>query len=224
MRQGHPLVLETPQKTIRLLLVDDHTLFRESVARLLLSETEVHVVASRGSIAEALQILKQEDVDLILLDLDLGSERGEDLLKNLPADYAGKVLLVTAGVEPGKIPDLIRDGIAGVFAKHGPPELLIQAIHETMQGKTWFEQTLLQSAMRSETNIQATTGRSRLTERERQVLKFVFEGLANKEIAARLNSSESAVKAILQQLFAKTGVRTRTQLVRVALDRYRDQI
>lgn len=217
-------MLETPAKTIRLLLVDDHTLFRESVSRLLESEAGIQVIATCGRIVEALRILNQKDVDLILLDLDLGSERGEDLLKSLPPHYAGKVLLVTAGVDPTRVPEFIRNGIAGVFAKHSPPELLIRAIREAVQGKTWFEQTLLQSAMQSEANAQSGIGVPRLTERERQVLRFVFEGLANKEIAFRLNTSESSVKATLQQLFAKAGVRTRTQLVRVALDRYRDQI
>ena len=62
----------------------------------------------------------------------------------------------------------------------------------------------------------------RLSEREREVLRDVFEGLANKEIAVRLQVSESSVKATLQQLFSKTGVRTRSQLVRVALEKYRD--
>ncbi len=145
-------------------------------------------------------------------------------MKNLPPNYAGKVLLVTAGVDPSRVPDFIRNGIAGVFVKHNPPELLIQAIHEAVQGKTWFEQGLLQTAIQSETRTQPSTGVPRLTERERQVLRLVFEGLANKEIASRVSTSESAVKASLQQLFAKTGVRTRTQLVRAALDRYRDQI
>ena len=217
-------MVETPAKTIRLLLVDDHTLFRESVSRLLGSETGFQIVANCGTSAEALQILKHEVVDLILLDLDLGKERGEDLLKNLLPDYAGKVLLLTAGVAPSRVPELIRNGIAGVFTKHSPPELLIQAIHEAVEGKTWFEQGLLQSAMQSDATTRPTTGVPPLTERERQVLRLVFEGLANKEIASRLNISESAVKASLQQLFAKTGVRTRTQLVRAALDRYRDQI
>jgi two-component system nitrate/nitrite response regulator NarL len=66
--------------------------------------------------------------------------------------------------------------------------------------------------------------RAKLTERERQVLSFVFEGLANKQIADRLQISETAVKASLQQLFGKTGVRTRSQLVRVALESYHDQL
>ena len=65
---------------------------------------------------------------------------------------------------------------------------------------------------------------SKLTEREKQVFSSVFEGLMNKQIADRLRISETAVKASLQQLFAKTGVRTRSQLVRVALEQYRDQL
>jgi len=64
--------------------------------------------------------------------------------------------------------------------------------------------------------------RARLTEREKRVLSFIFEGLANKQIGDRLQISESAVKSCLQQLFAKTGVRTRSQLVRIALEQYRD--
>jgi DNA-binding NarL/FixJ family response regulator len=66
--------------------------------------------------------------------------------------------------------------------------------------------------------------RARFTERDRQVLRGVFEGLANKEIAERLHVSESAIKASLQQLFSKTGVRTRSQLVRVALEHYRREL
>jgi len=62
------------------------------------------------------------------------------------------------------------------------------------------------------------------TERERAILRGVFEGLANKEIATRLNVSETSVKALLQQLFEKTGVRTRGQLVRIALEQYHDQL
>jgi DNA-binding NarL/FixJ family response regulator len=63
-----------------------------------------------------------------------------------------------------------------------------------------------------------------LTQREHQVLSYVFEGLGNKEIAARIGASESSVKATLQQLFSKTGVRTRSQLVRIALEQYRNDL
>jgi DNA-binding NarL/FixJ family response regulator len=93
-----------------------------------------------------------------------------------------------------------------------------------MAGKVWMDQEQLQTALSSEVAVPGETGSRRFTEREQQVLSCVFEGLANKEIAARIGVSESSVKATLQQLFSKTGVRTRSQLVRIVLEQYRDQI
>ena len=217
---------KTDQKTIRLLLVDDHALFRESVARLLQSEPGFEVVAYCGSGTEALQIIKSSsDIDIVLLDLDLGRERGADFLDCLRnARFDGKVLLVTAGVNDSEVPILIRKGISGVFMKHGSPALLIQGIREIMEGKALFGQDQLRSALERVELPSADQRPSKLTERERQVLSFVFEGLANKQIADRLQISETTVKASLQRLFAKTGVRTRSQLVRVALEQYRDQL
>ena len=214
------------QKTIRLLLVDDHALFRESVARLLQSEPGFEVVAHCGSGAEALRIVKAFDaIDVVLLDLDLEQERGADVLDTLRrAGFAGKVLLVTAGVSDSEVPSLIRRGISGAFLKHGSPTLLIQGIRDTMEGKVLFGLDLLQRALEPGTATGATLNRPSLTDREKQALSFVLEGLTNKQIADRLQISESAVKASLQQLFAKTGVRTRSQLVRVALEQYRDQL
>jgi two-component system nitrate/nitrite response regulator NarL len=214
------------QKTIRLLIIDDHTLFRESVSRLLQSEAGFEVVGDCGSGTEALRILKSSgEIDVVLLDLDLGQERGADFLDKLQkAHFEGKVLLVTAGVNDSEVPALIRRGIAGIFLKHGSPASLIQGIRETVEGKALFEQDLLRRVLGQADAVSVDEPRPKFTERERQVLSFVFEGLANKQIADRLEISETAVKASLQQLFAKTGVRTRSQLVRVALELYRDQL
>ncbi|HUB58919.1 MAG TPA: response regulator transcription factor [Candidatus Micrarchaeia archaeon] len=217
---------KTDRKNIRLLLIDDHTLFRESVARLLQAEPGFEVVAHCGSGVEAIQIIESfQEIDVVLLDLDLGQERGADFLDRLQkARFEGKVLLVTAGVNETEIPGLIRKGISGVFMKHGSPTLLIQGIRETMAGRVLFGQDLLRRALEKSEAPGSNQDRSKFTRRERQVLSFVFEGLSNKQIADRLQISETAVKASLQQLFAKTGVRTRSQLVRVALEHYRDQL
>jgi two-component system, NarL family, nitrate/nitrite response regulator NarL len=217
---------KTDQKNIHLLLIDDHALFRESVARLLQSEPGFEVIAHCGSGIEALKIMESsKEIDVVLLDLDLGQERGVDFLERLRnVHFDGKVLLVTAAVNDNEVPSLIRKGISGVFLKHGSPALLIQGIRETMEGKALFGQDLLRRALERVEAPGPIQRRSMLTERERQVLSFVFEGLANKQIADRLQISETAVKASLQQLFDKTGVRTRSQLVRVALEQYRDQL
>jgi two-component system, NarL family, nitrate/nitrite response regulator NarL len=216
------------QKSIRLLLIDDHALFRESVARLLQSEPGFEVIAHCASGTEALRIIKSSSkIDIVLLDLDLGQETGADFLDRLRnARFNGKVLLVTADVNDSEVPSLIRKGISGVFMKHGSPALLILGIRETMEGKALFGQDLLRRALKTAEvpGASAEERRSKLTERERQVLSFVFEGMSNKQIADRVQTSETAVKGSLQQLFAKTGVRTRSQLVRVALEQYRDQL
>ena len=141
---------KTDQKSIRLLLIDDHALFRESVARLLQSEPGFEVVAHCGSGTEALQIIKSSsEIDIVLLDLDLfGQERGADFLDRLRnVDFDGKVLLVTADVNDNEISSLIRKGISGVFLKHGSPALLVQGIRETMEGKALFGQDQLRRAL-----------------------------------------------------------------------------
>jgi len=138
--------------------------------------------------------------------------------------FQGKVLVVTAGVDAAVAAELIRSGISGVFRKHDSAALLAQAIREVMAGKVWLDQEQLQTALRTEVGAQQDTLTRPFTEREQQVLSCVFEGLANKEIAARIGVSESSVKATLQQLFSKTGVRTRSQLVRIVLEQHRDQI
>ena len=99
--------------------------------------------------------------------------------------------------------------------KHNSAASLTLGIRDVMAGKVWFDQELLQGAIAGNANLPSQL---RFTQREHQVLSFVFEGLANKEIATKIGVSESSVKATLQQLFAKTGVHTRSQLVRVALE------
>jgi two-component system nitrate/nitrite response regulator NarL len=111
----------------------------------------------------------------------------------------------------------LKLGASGIVLKHSSPSTLANAIRMVANGETWIDQkVVLQMADRLQGDPQGLP--RTLTEREDQVLRCVFEGLANKEIAARIGVSESSVKATLQQLFDKTGVRTRSQLVRIGLE------
>jgi DNA-binding NarL/FixJ family response regulator len=207
-----------------ILLVDDHALFRESVARFLDSETDFKVVGGCATIDEAKEFLLANQVDLVLLDFNLGERDGIDFMHVAASiGYQGKVLLVTAGVDGTSAAKLVTLGVAGIFSKHDHPDMLVDAIRQVLAGNVWFEQNNLQQIIDS-----ATAEKSRrdnnLTDREQRVLVGVFEGLANRQIADRLQTSEGAVKAAVQQLFQKTGVRTRSQLVRIALEQYRDLI
>ena len=136
--------------------------------------------------------------------------------------FRGKVLVVTAGVQKEQAADLIRSGISGIFMKHDSAALLIEGVRDVLAGKVWFDRELLQEAVKTADRQEPKA--ERFTERERQVLSGVFEGLVNKEIADRIGVSESSVKATLQQLFSKTGVRTRSQLVRITLEQHKSQL
>jgi DNA-binding NarL/FixJ family response regulator len=214
--------MSDPRATI--LLVDDHALFRDSVARFLDGEPDFKIVGGCGSVEEAKEFLLANQVDLVLLDFDLGERDGIDFMYVAASiGYRGKVLLVTAGVDETSAANLVKRGITGIFLKHNPPAVLVDAIREVLAGNVWFAQNCLQKIVDHVTEDVLPRTR-KLTEREQHVLVGVFEGLANKQIAERLQVSESSVKATLQQLFQKTGVRTRSQLVKIALEQYRDLI
>jgi two-component system nitrate/nitrite response regulator NarL len=212
----------TDSPKIRTLLVDDHALFRESVAAALASEPSI-TIEHCASIREALQLLAVRDFDLVLLDHDLGNERASQFLPAArEAGFAGRVLIVTAWVSDTEASRLMRQGVAGIFLKEAPLSELIGSIRAVAEGRVPTAEW--NAARQPSEGRPAVSATPTFNERQRRVLRFVVEGLSNKEIAWRLQISESYVKAILQSLFEKTGVRTRGQLVRVAFEQYEDQL
>jgi two-component system nitrate/nitrite response regulator NarL len=207
---------------IRLLVVDDHALFRALLSQLLDTEPDFQVVAHCSSTDDALDVLGRHAVDLIILDYDLGNHQNalQFMPKAREAGYGGRIFIVTAGMEDGDYVRAVGLGTCGIFLKHSPPELLIEALHKVIGGETWIDPHCLQRLLKAVEAEGRQARKDQLTEREREVLTKVFAGLSNKEIAAQLDISEASVKSALQQLFIKTGVRTRSQLVRVALEEY----
>jgi two-component system, NarL family, nitrate/nitrite response regulator NarL len=206
------------QKT-RLLLVDDHILFREGLSRLLASEPDFEIAGACGASAEALEILRNAPVDVILLDFDIGKDHGANFISAARrSGYTGKILMVTAGMSAKESSVALKLGASGIFLKHNSPGSLAAAIRLVTAGEMWVDQRVIQLMAEELQQGDEGTARPLLTDREQQVLQGVFEGLANKEIAARLDLTEGAVKASLQALFQKTHVRTRGQLVRIALE------
>lgn len=207
---------------VRILLIDDHTLFRESLVRLLEAESDFQVVGHCAAIAEALRLLRMITVDVILLDYDLGEEFGTDLLRELPlSEKSTRVLIVTAGMRNSVMLNVLNAGAAGVIFKHSGPAQLTDAIHRVAKGETWLDEGIMRALIAdSSEKLEPNRSVRSLSERQHQVLRSILDGLANKEIAAKLRVSETSVKATIQELFNKAGVRTRSQLVRIAIERY----
>lgn len=202
---------------IRLFMADDHALFRDGLARLLSADPAFELVGVAATLQEALDGLARQPVDVLLLDYLFGNQPADTLVTTLrDRGFTGRILLVTAGLPDREARQMIAAGVAGIFHKQHAADDLKRSIHEVHEGKVLIDEHYLRQLVQV---ASAGDARSlRFTDRERQILAFLMEGLANKEMAAEL--SESAVKAALQVLFNKTGVRTRSQLVRVALEQF----
>ena len=211
-------------QAVKLLLVDDHQMFRESLARVLEQESSFEVVGGFGSSSDALSALSESGATMVLLDVDLGGERALNFVVECrKRGFPGQILVVTAGMSGEEAVQLIQAGVAGILHKQHSADELCDTIRRVAAGEVYLEQRYVSSLYRS---VDRSNPRPRplLTERDKVVLRLVLQGSSNRSISENLKISESGVKSSLRQLFDKLGVRTRAQLVRIALEKYRDQL
>ena len=207
---------------IRIVMVDDHGLFRESLGRLLENTPGFRIIGRCAGTSDAIELLSRTQADVVLLDYDLGDETALPLLRDLKSRWKGpRILMVTAGMSDDVTLQVMEAGVSGIFLKHDDPDHLITAIEHVYAGEVWLDEKTLQSLLAGRQSRKESIERTRpLTERQSEVLRGILDGLANKEIAWKLNTSETSVKAVIQELFRKAGVRTRSQLVRIAIEKH----
>jgi two-component system, NarL family, nitrate/nitrite response regulator NarL len=209
-------------REVRILMVDDHSLFRESLSRLLETTPHFRVAGQCATISEAIATLSGTNIDVVLLDYDLGEESGFRLLKELKQRQSeARVLMVTAGLSDEATVQVMEAGASGVFLKHSSTDQLVAAIQRVAGGEMWLDGAAVQGLLAGSRTRSELLERARpLTARQSEVLRGILDGLGNKEIASKIKTSESSVKAVIQELFQKAGVRTRSQLVRIAIERH----
>jgi two-component system nitrate/nitrite response regulator NarL len=207
---------------IRILMVDDHSLFRESLSRLLDANAGFHVVGQCRTVGEAIAEYSEIPTDVVLLDYDLGEEQGSRMVPELKSRLGdARVLMVTAGMSDETTLQAMEAGASGVFLKHSSLDQLVTAIHQVAKGGMWLDTGTAHSLFGGRTIRREPFERTQpLTSRQSEVLRGILDGLTNKEIAWNLKVSESSVKAVIQELFNKAGVRTRSQLVRIAIEKH----
>jgi two-component system, NarL family, nitrate/nitrite response regulator NarL len=216
--------METTTPEIKLFLLDDHAMFREGLVRLFENDPAIAVVGQSAEASQALAALKKSGATMIILDVELGSERALDFVVEAKRrGFAGQILVVTAGVSGTEAVQLIQAGVAGILHKQHSSDALRDAVRQVAEGGVFLENDYLGSLFLSMDRTK-NAGKPQLSDRERDLIRYVFQGMTNKEIGSNLEISEGAVKASLHQLFEKTGARTRAQLVKVALEKYRDQL
>jgi two-component system nitrate/nitrite response regulator NarL len=212
-------------RPLRIVVVDDHGVFRDTLASALAAEPDFIVAGHHASVAEAIGTLAAQPVDVVLLDYDLRSERGSALI-NWAADhdFGGRFLIVTAAIPEDDAIWMLQHGVSGIFLKSNSFGELAAAVRTVADGGQWLDQTFLKLVVDRFANGPAIPHGPLFTQRERAALRLLIEGLTNKEIGEKLEMSEPAVKATVQRLFGKVGVRSRGSLIRLAIQKYRNYL
>jgi two-component system nitrate/nitrite response regulator NarL len=216
-------MFEAATSRIRVLLIDDHELVRTGLRIALERHPHLAVVGEAANRADALAIAARERPDIILLDLDLGSESSLDFLPELlAAADGGRAILVTGVRAPEEHYRAIQLGAMGLVRKEQAADVLVQAIEKVHAGQVWLEPAMVARALAeisAQHNVRdqpvdpQATKIARLTPREREVIGLIGEGLYNKQIAERLSISAATVSHHLTSIFDKLGVANRFDLV-----------
>ncbi|MGH7729102.1 MAG: response regulator [Vulcanimicrobiaceae bacterium] len=200
---------------IRIAIVDDHPIVREGLASILEDEPDFAIVASVGSAEDLFSSLRAARPDLVVIDLELPGIGGIAALERLAALAEGPRALVFSAFESDQdVRAAVAAGATGYLLKGSPAAELTQAIRAVAAGGRYVS---AQIAARAIFGANAASGRSaELTKREREVLRLVAAGLANKAIAARLGIAERTAKYHVASIMAKLGAENRAQAVALA--------
>src|ERR1039457_4069894 len=193
---------------IRLLLLVDYVLVRESLSRQLRLEPDFEIVAECGTAAEGLEALSRSPVDVVLLDSEaVGDQAAQFISTARQAGHQGRFLVLASEKDTASLFMPLRAGASGVFRKHSSLDSLPRAIRQVAAGEAWVDLAVLQLLAGPIAERENRNLHSQLTKRERQVLEGVLDGLTNKAIAGQVGISEGAAKAVLREIFRKAGVR-----------------
>jgi len=213
---------------VRIVIADDHPIFRDGLRRLLEAEPDLKVLGEASDGAEAVKLARQLKPDILLLDLAMprmpGLEALRDLSTSPPGSSPVRVILLTAAAEKNQIVEALQLGARGVVLKDSATQLLLKSIHTVMAGEYWvgresvsnlvqYLRTLMQSS-----SDEARKRKFGLTPRELEIVSAVVAGYSNKEIAEYFKISEDTVKHHLSNIFDKLGVSTRLELALFAVN------
>jgi two-component system, NarL family, nitrate/nitrite response regulator NarL len=209
------------QSEIRILIIDDHAVLRIGIRAVIESHEKMRVVGEAFDRDSAIVAAAEQQPDIILLDLDLGNDNGFDLLPEVLQIAPDARLIVLTGLRDNDAHQrAVLLGAMGLVLKEKAIESLCKAIEKVYEGEVWLDRSMIANVLNSrakagkghEQDFYATQIAT-LTEREREVILLIGEGMRNKEIAGRLVISEATVRNHLTSIFSKIGVNDRFELV-----------
>lgn len=211
-----------PLALIRVAIVDDHQIFSDALSMRLRAEPDLDVVGTAASHADAMALLSVHHVDVMTLDLVLGDEDGLRLCRDVRQREPGvKVIVVTGAPDGGRLTEAVRAGARGWVSKMGPVDRLNTAIRGVVRGETHIPPELLTDLLAAllhggESSGAVHDGLSRLSDRERDVLACLAEGLSRREIGERLGVSPNTVRTHVQSILHKLEIHSALTAVAIA--------
>jgi DNA-binding NarL/FixJ family response regulator len=209
------------KNAVRILLADDHPIFRDGVRKLLESDDSVTIVGEASNGNECIQLLTKLKPDILLLDLRMPEKDGLTVLEEVNFDtLSTRVIVLTATEDDNEVVRAVRLGARGVVLKQSATDLLLKSIQKVHGGEIWLDKRMTAEVMRAFTKS-AESGPRRekplLSDREREIVALVAQGFRNREIGEKLFISEQTVKNHLHNIFDKLGVSDRLELALYAL-------
>ena len=212
--------MEPSPVKIRILIVDDQLVVREGLRMLIENHPGIEVVAMASTRTEALEIIAREPCDLIILDLELGGYSALSFIPQLrEAAKSARVLVLTGSRDSETHQKVAELGAMGVVLKEDAADRLLKAIEKVYKGEAWLDRLTLgnllwQMSNQDKNSLDPRAKKiSSLTDRERQVIALIAEGLKNRQIAERLFISPTTVTHHLSSIYSKLGVSDRLELV-----------
>lgn len=211
-------------KVIKLMIVDDHQLFRSGLISLMNSFQDIEVLGEAGNGQELLNLLEEKQPDVILMDLNMPTMDGIEATKAVKAKYPDiKIVILTMQDEDKFIIHLIDQGANGYLLKNAHPEEMVHAIRTVVEQDQYFNQMTSQVLLnslrdgRKKNQKPNFSNQLELTRREREVLQLICEGLSNAEISEKLFISIRTVEGHRSNLLNKTDTRNSAGLVAYAI-------
>jgi len=206
---------------IKLLIADDHAIFRDALRKLLDSDDEITIVGEAGNGAECIQMLDKLKPDILLLDLRMPDKNGLAVLEEVDFDtLPTRVIVLTAAGDDRDLVRAMRLGARGIVLKESAIDLLVKSIHRVHAGEIWLDGHMTAKVISVFSATPKSGARSEkplLSDREMEVVQLVAQGFQNKEISKKLFISEQTVKNHLHNIFDKLGVSDRLELALYAI-------
>jgi two-component system nitrate/nitrite response regulator NarL len=212
--------MSVSRSSIRIIILDAHTLVRDGLRAFLESKPGMLVVGQAGDQTQALEIAKRAKPDIILLELNLGESTLDFIPELLAAAKSARLILVTSVMDASTHYQAIQFGAVGIVSKEQPADILRKAIDKVYAGQAWLDRSTTAQALtrmsRSHSNGKSHDEDSNiaaLSPREREVIEALCRGLKNQDIADSLSLSETTVRHHLTSVFAKLHVSDRLELI-----------